>query len=443
MLALLAALLGPATAPALGQDGIAALGLNDLRSDGIMLPNAEYSGAADLDLADGAGVRLYRGRLRLDCLDPSGTGTFDFSRPLPACSGLSYDDLVGALAARGMTYLPILINFGTVGGRGYVPVPPTVDGVGGSPTRARFAAFAAAAARRYGPDGTFWEACGCTPRPIRAWEVWNEENNGWWWGGNASAQDYVAVFDEVRGALRSADPQARAIVGGVVWDRNGERSFVAPESLVAALAAGNPNRFDAVAIHPYTDARGATARALAHDAGKLVERMATALRCLTGPGRNGAPRQQIWITEMGWSDTDAPPNTIADGMRQFLTWLGSGTRLARSVGPVLWYMLRDNGAKGARDDQLGLRWTSPTGADAGAKAVWSTFADLAQRTRMVSMPAALRDAPPRQATACAGPCAPPRGHEPRPRGRGTSHRRPTATRSKTTCRALSSRRAAR
>ncbi|MBI5103924.1 MAG: hypothetical protein HZB46_02845, partial [Solirubrobacterales bacterium] len=371
----LAAVLGAGPAAAGADTGaVGAFGLNDLRSDGILLRNASYDGEADLDAARDAGVRLYRARLRLDCLGPD----LDFAKPSATCHGLSYDDLVRELAARDMALLPILINFGAGPGGAYVPVPPTPDGAGGTPTRERFAAFAAAAARRYGPGGTFWATCGCVPRPVRAWEVWNEQNNGWWWGGSASAEDYAGVFRDVRAALRGVDPAARAVVGGVVWDRNGQSSFVEPDAFVAALAAGNANAFDAIAIHPYTDARGASPEQLAGAAAAFTDLMAASLRRHTGPGPDGAPRQQIWITEMGWSDTDAAPDTIAQGLAQFVARLDGGLRAADNVGPVLWYMLRDSGYKGGRDDQLGLRLTLPTGADGGPKPAWDVFAAAAQ-----------------------------------------------------------------
>ncbi len=69
------------------------------------------------------------------------------------------------------------------------------------------------------------------------------------------------MFTLTRAALRAADTQARAVVGGLVWDRNGEQSFVPPADMLQALAARDVNAFDAVAIHPYSDARGRTGRA--------------------------------------------------------------------------------------------------------------------------------------------------------------------------------------
>jgi hypothetical protein len=363
---------------------IGAIGLNDIRSDGILLPNASWDGAADLTLAANAGVTLYRARMQLNCVDPGDTGSSDFTSPSAACGGVSYDQLVGGLADRGMTLLPVLIDLNKSG----VPVPPTRDGANGSPTISQFAAFAAAAVRRYGPNGSFWPTCGCTPEPIQAWEIWNEENNGWWWGGHASARHYRALLSATHRAIRSVDPQARIVVGGLTFDRNGESSFIAPRRFVKVIAARNANAFDAVAVHPYTDAQRATPRELASSAVAYINQLARAVKQATGPSPTGGPRQQIWVTEMGWSTTDASASTIAQGLEDFLVD-ANAARTADNIGPILYYMLRDNSTISSRDDALGLRYTTNNGADAGPTPGWSVFTSAAQQEGQIRLPPAL------------------------------------------------------
>jgi hypothetical protein len=380
------ALAAPAFALA---DTIGAVGVNDIRSDGILVPNAAWNGPTDLDMAAAAGVQLYRARIQLNCVDAGHAGIFNFSSPSASCGGVSYDALVGSLAARGMTLLPVLINFS-----GTTPQPPTADGAAGSPTIAEFAAFAAAAVGRYGPTGSFWPTCGCTPHPIEAWEIWNEENNGFWWDGNASAADYATVFAATRAALRSVDPQARAVVGGLVFGADGQSSFVPPVHMIQALTATNANAFDAVAIHPYTNASGASAAELANDALALVRRVAEQVTSSTGPAAGGAPRQQIWITEMGWSSESAAPATIAGGLQTFFALLDAGARAQYSVGPVLWYDLRDSNTLGTIDDALGLRLTTADGSDGGPKPVWSAFSAAAEQQATIQLPPALPDSGP-------------------------------------------------
>jgi hypothetical protein len=367
---------------------IGAVGVNDLRSDAILLPAGGWNGLTDLDLAAAGGIQLYRARIQLNCVDPAHSGEFNFTTPSPGCA-ISYDALVGALAARGITLLPVLINLD-----GQTPQPPTVDGSNGSPTIAEFAAFAAAAVARYGPTGSYWSTCGCTPHPIHAWEIWNEENNGWWWDGDASPAAYAAVFQATRAALRSVDPHARAVVGGLTFDPNGQPSFVDPDAIIQALAAGNANAFDAVAVHPYTDATGATSAQLAAGAMAAVGEIADDVVAATGAGPGGAPRQQIWVTEMGWSNQAADPNVIAGGLADFFALLDGGDRALDNVGPVLWYDLRDNSTLTTLDDQLGLRYTNPDGSDAGPKPAWGVLTAAAQSEGTIALPPALANSGP-------------------------------------------------
>lgn len=392
--AALAVLATPGLAAAAGTIG--AVGINDLRSDGILLPNEAWSGLDDLDMVSAAGVQLYRARMQLNCVDPGYSGSFNFASPSASCDGVSYDQLVLALAQRGMTLLPVLINY-TNGS----PLPPTTDGAGGSPTIAEFAAFAAAAVERYGPTGTFWSTCGCTPHPIEAWEIWNEENNGFWWDGDVSPTGYAQVFAATRDALRSVDPQALAVVGGLAFDANGQPSFVEPPAMIQALAAGNANAFDAVAIHPYTDATGASSTQMADQTMALVNQTAAAVRKYTGPGPGGAPRQQLWLTEVGWSTQQADPTTVAVALQDFFGLLQASGRTTDNVGPVLWYGLRDNSTLVTRDDQLGLRLTAADGADAGPQPAWSVFAAEAQQLGTIALPPALSNRGPYK-----GPLAP-------------------------------------
>ena len=209
---------------------------------------------------------------------------------------------------------------------------------------------------------------------------------------------------------RSVDAHAVTVVGGLTFDPNGQASFVDPRLMIKALAATNANAFDAVAVHPYNDATGATAAQLASGALAMIGRVSRTVRAATGPGPGGAPRQQIWVTEMGWSDQNNDPSVIADGLQSFVGLLGAGARVRDNIGPVLWYDLRDNATLTTRDDQLGLRLTAPDGADAGPKPVWSVFASAVQQQGVIALPPALADSGPYVATAKAASAAAPGSH---------------------------------
>ncbi len=118
-----------------------------------------------------------------------------------------------------------------------------------------------------------------------------------------------------------------------------------------------------------------------------------------GRARNGGPRQQIWVTEMGWSNQAADPNVIAAGLQTFFSSLGAGARTRYNIGPLLWFDLRDNSTLTTRDDQLGLRLTASDGSDAGPKPVWGVFAAAAGASGTLSLPPALPDPRPVRAAA--------------------------------------------
>jgi hypothetical protein len=82
---------------------------------------------------------------------------------------------------------------------------------------------------------------------------------------------------------------------------------------------------------------------------------------------------------------------VAGSLRSFLGGLDAGSRARDNVGPVLWYMLRDSAYKGGRDDQLGMRYTTVMGADAGPKPAWDVFTQWASAGTDVPLPPALVD----------------------------------------------------
>ena len=175
--------------------------------------------------------------------------------------------------------------------------------------------------------------------------------------------------------------------------------------MIQALAATNANAFDAVAVHPYTDATGATPAQLADGAIALINRAAATLVACTGPGPGGAPRQQIWVTEMGWSDRAG----LGDDRRRFPGLLGCrrpaapapATTSARCSGTTC----ATTHASRSRDDQLGLRYTNADGSDAGPKPAWSVFSHRRADAGKVAPPGALSDSGPYVARA--RPPAPP------------------------------------
>jgi hypothetical protein len=194
----------------------------------------------------------------------------------------TFDDAIaGALAAHGLTWLPILDYS--------APWAQSIPGQDHSPPRddADYAAYAAAFARRYGTDGDFWRAHPqLTPAPVATVEIWNEPDSGQFWTPAPSPAAYATLYLEARSAIDAVDPRIRVIVGGLTD---------APAFLPAMVQAQPTLRghVDGVAIHPY----GTPAT--------VIAKVRAARATLVALGMGSVP---LYVTEFGW--TTAPPGAL-------------------------------------------------------------------------------------------------------------------------------------
>ncbi len=169
------------------------------------------------------------------------------------------DDIAAAIARNGLRWQPLL---------DYAPAwaaqtPLAPSGCEPAPEPllppadpAQFAAFAGALAQRYGAGGTFWAAHPQLPYlPVTHYEIWNEPNVDVFWNDAPNPAQYVAIYNAARGAIRSVDPAAQVIVGGIVWGGQVDcvQAITNDDDYIAALfAAGGPNwQVDGIAVHPY------------------------------------------------------------------------------------------------------------------------------------------------------------------------------------------------
>ena len=158
-------------------------------------------------------------------------------------------------------------------------------------TRKAFADFAAAAVERYGPDGDFWKPpvqattstlpcdlpicppppppppvspepppteapCGCTePRPIRIWQIWNEQNSPKFFAPAPDVGKYAAMLKAAGDAIHRVDPGADVILGGMWGPQTLKNKVVVPiKEYLSGLyeIGGAAKSFDSVALHPYS-----------------------------------------------------------------------------------------------------------------------------------------------------------------------------------------------
>jgi hypothetical protein len=240
---------------------------------------------------------------------PLGPGAVDFA---------AYDTAVLAAARERITVLPVV--FSTPRWARLNPDDPA------SPPRdpADYASFLTALVGRYGPGGTLWaEHPEIEPRPIRAWQLWNEPNLRGYWSQQPFAQRYVALLKAARAALKAADPGSRAVLAGLPngWD-----------ALRQIYRAGGRRTFDIAAIHPYTARPESVPRFL-----RAARRVMRSF---------GDRRKPLWVTELSWP---AAKGKMADPIGIATTERGQALRLARGlsalararrslrIGRVFWY----------------------------------------------------------------------------------------------------------
>jgi len=198
-----------------------------------------------------------------------------------------YDSIVGALAQHYIRWYPI-VDYST----DWSGVIPGDDASAVAPEHVGdFGSYAFALAKRYGPGGSFWSAHPSLPAmPVTEYEIWNEENSTTFLHPQDYAPEaYADLYMGARAAIKSADPQARVIVGGLALGIPGVTDEVQFLQRMAAHRPDLKGNVDGVGLHPYQRSLSDTYMRLAH--------FRQALDQVAG---GSVP---IEITELGWATT--------------------------------------------------------------------------------------------------------------------------------------------
>jgi hypothetical protein len=177
--------------------------------------------------------------------------------------------------------------------------PPWARGGAGEPTTAPtnasdYAAFAAAAVRRYAPMG------------VRHFELWNEPNIVRFWKPRPDPVHYVELVKAAYAAMKRVDPSITVLAGSLspagayndpLCDGGsdpGESDDIDPVSFLEHMYAnGVAGFFDALAHHPYTNAGPSSTHPCS--AWHQMHRTTPSLRSLMEA--NGEGSKKIWATE--------------------------------------------------------------------------------------------------------------------------------------------------
>jgi hypothetical protein len=192
------------------------------------------------------------------------------------------------------------------------------------------------AAKRYGPEGVFWEENPELPYlPIRRWEIWNEENIVTF-ADPVDPLEFAKLIRISGRALHGVDPGAKVILGGLFGRPLQVPPNAASGGFLSRLyrARGIKRYFDGVALHPYV----ARARAMGAQLGNLRRIMR----------RNGDAKKPILVTELGWGSNSGPTRWErglqgqANQLSQAFAML-SAQRLNWRLGGVWWFTWTDEG----------------------------------------------------------------------------------------------------
>lgn len=198
-----------------------------------------------------------------------------------------------------------------------------------------WANFVKGAVLRYGPNGSFWAENPIVPkRPVRAWQIWNEENFKYF-VANPNPAEYGKLVKASSTALKSVDPGAQTILGGMFALPKGCRSKAKPKKVWCAhdflaemyrTTPGIKSRFQGVALHPYSY--------FYPELRPRIEEFRTVLK------ENKDAAKALWITELGWSSQ--PPsraNLFAKGLSGQASQLKGAFSLL-SANQVRWKLKR-------------------------------------------------------------------------------------------------------
>ncbi|MGC1165705.1 MAG: hypothetical protein WA862_06315 [Solirubrobacterales bacterium] len=236
----------------------------------------------DVEYMRAGGVESIRWPLGWAGIQPTRNGGYNWA---------SFDEVVAAAAQQGLGVLPFFY-----GSPDWVAPKETTLPINGQGRKA-WSAFLAAAVKRYGPGGEFWNerAPGVVkyapaiprPQPIRTWQIWNEANF-FYFAFPASPQRYTKLIKISSTAIKRADPRAKVVLSGLFGEptARGSKGMPAAKFLETIYRSpGIKSRFDGIALHPY-----------AVDA-ETLEELVEELVEVTKENRDRVP---LYITEMGW-----------------------------------------------------------------------------------------------------------------------------------------------
>jgi hypothetical protein len=183
----------------------------------------------------------------------------------------------------------------------------------------QFATFAAQTAQHY-------------KQSVSDWEIWNEENISQSWSPIPNAEQYSQLLKQSYTAIKTVNPSATVILGGMAAGDNGTKQQIDGTSFLKQVYdSGAKGSFDAIAYHPYTyPAAPSTYNA----AWSKLFSLHTVMQSY------GDSAKQIWITEYG-APTEGP-SSVSESRQAHLAQDAIAAVQGKTwIGPFFWYNYQD------------------------------------------------------------------------------------------------------
>ena len=240
--------------------------------------------------------------------------------------------------------------------------------------------------QRYGQGGSFW-AGKANPKPVVAWEIWNEpnltrNNPG---GAGVYPHAYGEFLERSSQAIHAAQAALNGttpyiLMGGLASVGHGPEGNMPVKQFVEE--AGAAGSYDGLSLHPYAfKANDGSAPENNAEVIQVKEKVKTNIeQARNGLNNTSGSGKGIWITELGWPievGDAAHPAVPNESIQAEL--LGYSFNMIKAqytnlgIWHVYWYNDRDNGA-GGWDYHTGLRksaahiYTEPN-----FRLVWTAF----------------------------------------------------------------------
>jgi Big-like domain-containing protein len=227
---------------------------------------------------------------------------------------------------------------------------------------------------------------------VAAYEIWNEEDETTFWAGTPSAAQYAGVVRAAYPAIKSADPDAKVLLGPLTGNNY--------DFLNQLYANGAGGFFDAVSVHTDTACLVAAPSWYYRDNGNVARFTFLGFRTVHDVmAAHGDGAKPIWMTEFGWTTATS---TCARGMwaGQKPAGVSEGQQAANLkeayhclaaypyVETALWFTLSDTNTEGDELDHYGLQRL-----DASHKPSWDAFHSVATQGDTLTGPCGDFDAP--------------------------------------------------